>query len=451
MPKSIEDLGMGTKVQLDFAGDEWLIRWLADRPKDTVRGYKVAMKRYAEYSGITPERMLKEKEEDMKLSPMKQGKVERRLKGFFEWLKKECPNVRSGEKGIASKTARNYVGSIADFYARHNMPVKLKWREDFRAVPKPVNMTEKMAASLIEKVAYYAPELRDKAIIWCQFQSGSDVSTVLGLNCGHIADEIEKPLMGAILLKNLVREKGEIPHHTLIYKTAIKHLKMYLRERFGEDWLNQVKSSENYDEPLFLGRSGARHHQQYFQGMLREIAPLTLIANSRFEHADVNPLRPHSLRASFNDQMAKAGAVKEFRDFLMGHKVQFDCAYFGGEEGLRKTYVTYAKEALEPKGIPPDVESALQKQKATVDSLATIYAEEKKRREQLEKLVKEYEKRLEQAEKVTQQLDGGMDTLTALIETFQGVKTQEDLAIALYEVMGDKAFDSAFRIKGKKK
>ena len=144
----------------------------------------------------------------MKLRPKDQGKVERRLKGFFEWLKTECINVRTGEKDIASKTARNYVGSIADFYARHHMPVKLKWREDFRAVPKPVNMAEKMTASLVEKLAYYASELRDKAIIWCQFQSGSDISTVLGLNCGHIAKEIEKPPMGAILLRDLVREKG---------------------------------------------------------------------------------------------------------------------------------------------------------------------------------------------------------------------------------------------------
>ena len=278
------------------------------------------------------------------------------------------------------------------------MPLHLKWREDFKAVPKPVNITEKMTASLVEKLAYYAPELRDKAIIWCQFQSGSDISTVLALNCGHIADEIEDSPMGAILLRNLVREKGEVPHHSVIYKTAVKHLKMYLEERFGKDWLKEVKSSKNYDAPLFLGRSGARHHRQYYQALLREIAPLTFIANSRFEHADINPLRPHSLRASFNDQMAKEGAVKELRDFIMGHEVPFDCAYFGGEEGLRRAYVQYAELALEPKGIPPDVESALQNQKATVDNLATMYAEEKKRREKMEALIEDLHKRLEKYE-----------------------------------------------------
>jgi len=34
-----------------------------------------------------------------------------------------------------------------------------------------------------------------------------------------------------------------------------------------------------------------------------------------------------------------------------------------------------------------------------------------------------------------------------MIKAFQGVKTKEDLAIALYNVMGDKAFMKAFKRK----
>ena len=58
MPKSIEDLGMGTKVELDFAQDKYLVGWLGNRPTETVRGYKVAMKRYVEYTGMNPLEML---------------------------------------------------------------------------------------------------------------------------------------------------------------------------------------------------------------------------------------------------------------------------------------------------------------------------------------------------------------------------------------------------------
>ena len=76
----------------------------------------------------------------------------------------------------------------------------------------------------------------------------------------------------------------------------------------------------------------------------------------------------------------------------MGHKVAVDCAYFGGEEGLREAYVKYAKDALEPKGLlSPEMEEKLQ----DVESLKRIFTEERKLREQLEeRLKKANEKRL---------------------------------------------------------
>ncbi len=329
--------------ELNFQNDDFLVGWLKGRGS-TKKIYEVAMRRYAEYTGMTPEEMLKEKEADLQLPPRMQGKAERRLKGFFEWLKTEYESPKTG-KPLAAKAALTYIGAIADFHARHNLEVKLKWREDFRAAPKTVNATEKMSASQVEKLASFAPTLRDKAIMWCMFQGLLDISTVLSLKWGDVQNEILEPPMGAIMIKNLVREKEQVKHHTLIYKTAVKYLKMYLEEEHGKDFAKELE----YDTPLFFGRSGKRHSAEYVQKMLRRIAPLTFIANSRFEHADINPMRPHSLRASGNDQMAKAGASKELRDFLMGHKMPYDAAYFGGEEGLRKTCVAYAEDALEPK------------------------------------------------------------------------------------------------------
>ena len=59
----------------------------------------------------------------------------------------------------------------------------------------------------MERLAYYAPTLRDEAFIWCMFQSGSDVSTVCSLNWGHVMKEIANPPMGAVKLKELRRKK----------------------------------------------------------------------------------------------------------------------------------------------------------------------------------------------------------------------------------------------------
>lgn len=59
-------------------------------------------------------------------------------------------------------------------------------------------------------------------------------------------------------------------------------------------------------------------------------------------------------------------------DYLQGHKLGFDCAYFGGEEGLREVYVRYAKLALEPKRIKaaPELVDSIEKQAIVVSNLA---------------------------------------------------------------------------------
>jgi len=403
----------GSKIDLDFENDKFLKEWLEGRPHKTKNAYQYAMKYYALYTALAPEQMLLEKQDDLKKEPMEQGVVESRVKGFFEWLKNDFVRA-DGKKGMSDSSAMTYVGAIANFYKKRNLRLALNWKE-FKATPKAINAREKMTAEQIEKLAYYAPTLRDKAIIWCMFQSGADISTVLSWNWGYLEKEILDPPMDAVMIRDLTRKKELTTFNTLIYKTAIKHLKEYLEERFGKDFVQGVKKfvadyneraekwnkkhpdmlrekMDEYNCPLFVGRSGERHLDQYVQSMMREIAPLADIANSRFFHADINPLSPHSLRASFEDQMAKAGANPIFIDYLMGHKVPFKGAYFGGEGGLREAYIEYAEKALEPKGISSDEGLKL---KTTVDGLTGMYEEEKKRREEAEERIVKIEKAME--------------------------------------------------------
>jgi len=48
----------------------------------------------------------------------------------------------------------------------------------------------------------------------------------------------------------------------------------------------------------------------------------------------------------------------------------YDTAYFGGEQGLRESYVKNADQCLEPKGLTPQLEVTLSEQKETVNKLA---------------------------------------------------------------------------------
>lgn len=252
-----------SRPELDFGKDKYLVDWLRGR-KNVTTVYRPAMRRYFEFTGKSPKQLLEEKQNELSLPKMEQGKVDRRLIAFFAWLKTECPNEKTEQKGLSAKAAKTYVGAIADFYHRFNLKLDLNWSEDFKAAPLPENKTEKMTASQIEKIASFAPMLRDKAIIWCMFQSGSDVSTVLSWNWGHIESEFSNPPLGAVRI-NCIREKEAVPYQTFIYKTAIKYLRLYLEEEHGKDFASKLK----YDTLLFLGRSGGRHDSDYFRDMLK--------------------------------------------------------------------------------------------------------------------------------------------------------------------------------------
>jgi site-specific recombinase XerD len=381
------------KVNLDWEHDKRLRHWLGNRKPNTVDAYQKAMTKYATFTKLTPEEMIQEKWLDSKKPPFEQNVVEDRLRAYNKWLVEGYVKA-DGTKGMSPRSALTYCGAIADFYRRHNLPLNIKLTQEFSGATRGVNETEKMSSDQIQKLAYYAPNLRDKAIIWCMFQGGLDVSTVLCLNWGHVEKEIESPPMGAIMLRDLRRKKEEKKFSTLIYKTAVRHLKLYLEERLGKDYTKKLK----YEDPLFVGAKGARHDAQYVQGMLRNIAPDSGIASSgKIATADLNPLRPHAMRASFSDQMAKVGASKQLVDFMMGHKLQFDTAYFGGEEGLRQAYIGYAEKALEPKGLSSEVAGTIEEQKETIVRLENELTSVKR---SIEPLSKALEKLVEQVGEV---------------------------------------------------
>lgn len=362
-------------MNYDWKKDKFVVRWLKNRNEATQFGYRAHMKKYLMFTGMTPEALIKEKWEDMKKSPIEREDVaENRLREFNKWLQTEFKGTgykSSKHRPLAPSSALTVCAGIADFYKRNGVPLNIKLTQEFAGAKKGINETEKMKAEQIETLASYAPTLRDRAIIWCMFQGGMDVSTVCSLNWGQVEKEIENPPMGAIMLRMLERkkEKGRT-FDTFLFGTAIKHLKIYLKDRYGNDYANKLE----YDSPLFVNlygtKAGERLEPRYVQRMLRKIAPQTGIAKSRMKGSDINPLRPHALRASFSDQMSKAGARKQLVDYCMGHKLTHDRAYFGGEEGLREAYVRYAKEALEPRGIVYPESQAIKEMETTIKVLS---------------------------------------------------------------------------------
>lgn len=395
------------KIRDDWQKDKRLKHWLSSRPQNTMNIYYKAFRIWSNFRGLNSEQLLREKWRDTKKLPMNQGIVEDKLKEFYKWLsekyeiekrgtvKNGLKRKKTGKVGLALGSASTYCAAIADFYRCHHLRLNIKMSQAFKGGQsvRPVNETEKMSAEQIGQLAYYAPSLRDKAIIWTEFQSGCDISTICSLNWGHVLGEIDNPPLGVVKLKGLIRKKEPSKTYiTFISKTAIEAIKIYLKEREGN--MDKLK----YDTPLFMGvgRWGDRRIKpRMIDDMMRKVALKSqIIPKERLKSADINPLRPHALRASFSDRMAKAGANQLLIDYLQGHKMPYGDAYFGGEEGLREAYVKYAGIVLEPRKVESSeaLKGKISEQAVSISDLLEKNRELEARFDRLDKFVKKWVK-----------------------------------------------------------
>jgi integrase/recombinase XerD len=194
-----------------------------------------------------------------------------------------------------------------------------------------------MTPKLVKKLVDHATTLRDKAIILFMFQGGFDVSTLSSLNYGDIARELkdgEDPLMITV-----VREKEEVEYFTFVGKDSIDAITAYLDER------RHKREELTYQSPLFLKEGkmklkGERITTNLVQNMLRDVAILSgVVSEEEMDSADINPARPHALRAGFSTVLRLNGFSDVLVEFMLGHSVPYGGAYLiPPPEKIREMY-----------------------------------------------------------------------------------------------------------------
>ena len=128
------------------------------------------------------------------------------------------------------------------------------------------------------------------------------------------------------MLIEVVREKDEVKYFTFVGYDAVEALKAYLndRKRKGEEL--------KLYSPLFA-KEGAKKlkHERItpnLQNMLRETAlKAGLVSEEDLENADLNPCRPHALRAAFSTILRLNGFDPLLVDFMQGHRIPYNGAY----------------------------------------------------------------------------------------------------------------------------
>jgi integrase len=313
-------------------------KWVREKSEGSVNNYLTAMKLYMNFTGLNPEQMIDEAEEDMKKSRRDRGTPESRLLDFHEYLltkHSKMKGKRTGSTGVSKNLAKMYFSAIRGFYKTNGFFLNVKTP---RATNKKENFKLEFRPKDVKKLVDLAPSLRDKSIILSQFQGGLDVSTICSLNYGDIARELQEgkePLM-----IHIIREKEGIEFHTFLGRDAIDALNLYIQERekkYGEKL--------QYDTPLFV-KEGAkklsfeRITTNLIQNMFRDLVLTAgIVTENELEISDINPARPHALRSAFSTILKLEGVNELFVEYMLGHAIPYNGAYFRPHsEELRRVY-----------------------------------------------------------------------------------------------------------------
>jgi len=312
-------------------------RWFSRVKKSSIGTYLSGFKPYLDYTGLNPTELIDEIERDREKPRRERGGVEQRLLEFHKYLTTDFVRRRAGSerksKGVSSSMAACYLGAIRGFYKANGFPLMMRTP---KGTPKKENVKLSLAPKDVKLLVDHAPTLRDRAILLMMFQGGFDVSTICSLNYGDIAREFEAGKIPMII--HVVREKEGVGYYTCVGKETVEVLTAYLKER-------RINRKLKLSDPLFTLEGAKkltfeRITTNLIQNMLRAVVIKSeLVSNEELETADMNPARPHALRSAFSTTLRLNGFNDGVVDFMMGHTVPYNGAYFiPPEEKLREMY-----------------------------------------------------------------------------------------------------------------
>lgn len=348
--------------------------------KGTLSVDKRSMRLYLEYylkkkeKEITPSDLLTLIEEDRKKDHLDRGNPEREWLGFAKWLeteyrKHDAHQVKTNGT-VSNATIRLYCASIRGFYSYFGFTLtkiaKLP-RKIRKGGGRFENEKIEYRPKTVKKLLSVMKSNRDKALALVMFQSGMDISTALSLTYGHVRNGIEKG--ESPLLVRVSRQKIGSPYRTCLGKDALNAIAVYLKERTASRYrctscestyadkrnicpncqgtnLKEYQEKLKSDTPIFNAKhNSTKMMSSNFQRMMKKYALLAgLVREEDMERADLNPARPHALRAAFESILSLQGTNQGLIDYLMGHETQYSGAYMRiSNEEIRQLYTKNEK------------------------------------------------------------------------------------------------------------
>ncbi len=264
--------------------------WLENRPKNTRKTYGSALKKFCDFSNISPESFQK-----------LDRKVARDL--AWEYIKTlvDRPSVANVTLAAIKSFYRNHDGETLPFDNRrggkHYFNNMRRKRAAYEHVPKKKEVYE---------IADMATNLRDRAIILVLFQSGIRVNALCRLTYGMIRSQLKE---GKTLIRLRITDEVDTKlqgysirfYDTFVGQEAINALKKYcdLEHHDSDD-----------DAPLFRVNG-------------KQMAPTLVWANIKRcivrAGFDKRSMTVHTLRKAFKRVVRSGDIDGDFKEAIMGH------------------------------------------------------------------------------------------------------------------------------------
>ena len=334
-------------------------KWLTGKAEGTSYNYLCALEAYKEYSGLNPTQLIDEAESDREKSARERGVPEQRLLKFRKWLLTKYQQKQRGMKkkgkprtskiGVSESLATMYCAAIKSFYRDNGFPLHIRFSKTKK---KKENFKLVIRAPELSKLLSVATSLRDKAIVKFMYESTQGASEVCSPNYGDIKRYEEEGM--EIWQLHLIRKKTGTEFYTEIGEECISFLNLYFAER--------QRNGEKLTElsPLFVKEGRQKSTRQrvtpnLIENTLKTLAIKSgLVTEEQMKLADINPARPHSLRAGGMSVLKLAGYNEEAVEFRAGHELseQRQAYWLTRPDELRKLFREHY-DSLRVKGTTP--------------------------------------------------------------------------------------------------
>ncbi|MGB2727220.1 MAG: tyrosine-type recombinase/integrase [Halobacteriota archaeon] len=306
---------------------------LAGRSENTRRNYLSGLKKYCEFRNLEPDELIDEIEENVKKSPRERERAEREVKKFYDWLRED--------KKLSSGTIHVCITAVRAFYRDNGFPLRPLRLPTTRV--KKENIRRVLKAEDVKKMVNCCKNSRDRAVVLMLFQGGFDTQTLLSLDYGDVKGGLkneEEPLV-----IHVVRQKEGVDYKTCIGHDAIEALGLYLHEReMGTRYIPAEKLKPG--APLFIServfdmKKRKRLTNIGVVIVFKELARRAGVVDVEdLKRSDINIVGAHALRKSFSTICRNSGVPPDLVEFMIGHRLKFNGAYYEpSDEKLKEEY-----------------------------------------------------------------------------------------------------------------